>query len=369
MYITVLIEKSDRRHMADIELQTSRMLLEHFAAYPKMQIEDMLKYLHQSSFGCEHMVTDLSVVTEYIRKEAEGCKAIDGPMVEALDGEYCRVHLSCIKEGLCPETLGKLFFLSAQHEESGTECLEQKLSVMENLIKEGRLPFEAKSQDIVSSWRDAGYPARHHSDAFRNTYFPAYRVVKKEFALFLPLFLRIDRMLQRGTLVLAIEGPCGSGKSTVANVLEQVYGCTVFHMDDFFLRPHQRTAERLSEPGGNVDRERFLEEVLLPVSRGEKVLYRPFDCSIMDLEEEISVLPGRFVVVEGAYSMHPDLREYFDLSVFLDIESELQRERIQKRNTPQMAERFFSTWIPMEQRYFEELSIKEKCDLVIAINE
>ena len=50
-------------------------------------------------------------------------------------------------------------------------------------------------------------------------------------------------------------------------------------MDDFFLRPEQRTPERFSEPGGNVDRERFLSEVLLPLRQGEAVDYRRFDCA------------------------------------------------------------------------------------------
>ena len=41
-------------------------------------------------------------------------------------------------------------------------------------------------------------------------------------------------------------------------------------MDDFFLRPEQRTEERLKEVGGNVDRERFLEEVARPLTNKKK---------------------------------------------------------------------------------------------------
>ena len=52
----------------------------------------------------------------------------------------------------------------------------------------------------------------------------------------------------------------GSGKSVLGQLLSEVYSCNLFHMDDFFLRPEQRTAERLAEAGGNVDRERFLEK-------------------------------------------------------------------------------------------------------------
>ena len=85
-----------------------------------------------------------------------------------------------------------------------------------------------------------------------------------------PLFAELDRRLAGESPVrLAIEGGSASGKTTLGKILTERYGCTVFHMDDFFLRSEQRTAARFAEPGGNVDRERFLAEVLLPLRRGE----------------------------------------------------------------------------------------------------
>ena len=56
--------------------------------------------------------------------------------------------------------------------------------------------------------------------------------------------------------------------------------------------------------------------------------------------------------------------DYYNLSVFLDIAPDLQKHRIQKRNSPELAKRFFEEWIPMEQRYFKELKVKERCDTV-----
>ena len=98
-------------------------------------------------------------------------------------------------------------------------------------------------------------------------------------------------------------------------------------MDDFFLRPEQRTPERFSESGGNVDRERFLEEVLLPVSKGQPVIYRRFECNTFTLTEPVMVQPAKLTIIEGAYSMHPLLARYYDYAVFLDIEGEKQKER------------------------------------------
>ena len=81
---------------------------------------------------------------------------------------------------------------------------------------------------------------------------------------------KIDELLtQKDMVIVAIDGKCTSGKTTLASKLAQIYDCNVFHMDDFFLRPEQRTPERFAEVGGNVDYERFQEEVLLPLKTGK----------------------------------------------------------------------------------------------------
>ena len=61
-------------------------------------------------------------------------------------------------------------------------------------------------------------------------------------------------------MLIAVDGRCASGKTTLASALERETGCNVIHMDHFFLRPEQRTKQRLEEPGGNVDYERFQED-------------------------------------------------------------------------------------------------------------
>lgn len=350
--------------------ETKAALIKHCKRYPKLQIWDLFKYIYQSSFGCEHMISSFQMAESYIREEAEKCFSAVEEMVEPLDGDYCRVHLSYLKEGLSAGTLAKLFFISAVHVEDGKERLEEKLSVLMETVKEKKLPFEMDAVTAaLSEWRDAGYPACHHSESFRKEYAPAYRLIKKEYVVLLPLFLQIDGMLSEGQVNLAIEGGSASGKTTLGKLLEQVYECNVFHMDDFFLRPEQRTKERFAETGGNVDWERFLEEVLVPLSKKEQIIYRRFDCSTFTLAEPTLPEPSKLNVIEGAYSMHPELAKYYDFSVFLDVMPELQKKRIEKRNTPELAKRFFEEWIPMEQRYFNEFKIKERCDMVWNVKE
>lgn len=186
--------------------------------------------------------------------------------------------------------------------------------------------------------------------------------------IFAPLFSKIDELIQQNSpVIVAIEGGSAAGKTTLAETIRLRYGCAVFHMDDFFLRPEQRTAERLAEAGGNVDRERFLEEILLPLTENGTVCYRPYDCSTQRLRPPVTVTPKGLCIVEGAYSMHPDLAPYYDCSFFLDISPELQRERILQRNPPPVATRFFEEWIPLENEYFTQTRAKGRCSATISI--
>ena len=340
---------------------TRALLLEHYKKYPKLRAEDIFKYLFQSAFGCEHLVSDPSAALNYIKKERE--MSVSSPTLDELDGEYTRVHISC----LAPETLARLFCLSAKKED-GLASLEAKLEVAKELVANGDLPLDGEDfSRKLEAWRQAGYPALHHSDAFREAYRPAYRVIANKYAKFLSIFAEIDSLLANGNAIIAIEGGAASGKTTLAGILTEVYDCNVFHMDDFFLRPEQRTPERFAEIGGNVDRERFLEEVLEPLKRGDAVCYRPFDCGKWALGEPITVEPKKLTVVEGVYSMHPDLSDCYDYSVYLDISPEYQRGRIQERNSPAFAKRFFEEWIPLENRYFDGMRVKERCCEVLKI--
>jgi len=349
---------------------TREYLLAHYAAYPALQPQDLFKFLYQSVFGCGHFVTDTA--KEYLLEELAACSPTEGPDTEPLDGDFCRIHLRALQNtGLSPDTLFRLFSLSAQESSGSPGQLESKLIALLALCREKLLPFSAG--DILKrmvEWGEAGYPACHHSEEFRAAYHPAYRVVRKEYVRWLPMLAAIDRtMKEKGRAIVAIEGGSASGKTTLSTLLSEIYGCTVFHMDDFFLRPEQRTKERLAEPGGNVDRERFLEEVLLPLSRGETVDYRRYDCHTQSMQPSVTTVPTPLVIVEGAYSMHPELAGYYDLSVFLRITPELQRLRILMRNGSEVADRFFSTWIPMERLYFDTFDTANRCDMILEVDQ
>lgn len=175
--------------------------------------------------------------------------------------------------------------------------------------------------------------------------------------------LEIEKRKPDRQILVAIDGRSGSGKSTLAGQLQKELGGNVFHMDDFFLRPHQRTEERLKETGGNVDYERF-DELLKCILSKEEIIYRPYDCKRQEVEAGTMIKPQVLNIVEGSYSMHPYFGDIYDLRIALDVGKEEQRERILARNGEAMFDRFIQEWIPKEEAYLHKFKIYEESRLV-----
>lgn len=193
-----------------------------------------------------------------------------------------------------------------------------------------------------------------------------YRLIMKEnyAKRFVAAKEAIDQILENSdkeTILVAIDGKCASGKTTLGNYLQEIFNCNLFHLDDFFLQQHQRTEERLSQVGGNVDYERFQSEVLKPVAKGEDVIYRPYSCMEGRITEEILIKKHRLNIMEGAYSLHPYFNDPYDVRIFMNINEKDQIDNIRKRNGEDKLQRFASEWIPKENKYFETFHIADGC--------
>ena len=69
--------------------------------------------------------------------------------------------------------------------------------------------------------------------------------------------------------------------------------------------------------------------------------------------------------MEGSYCLHPNLREFYDLKIFLTVSKTEQLKRIAARSGEAAAERFERIWIPLEESYFTHYDIQNLCDITI----
>lgn len=368
-----------------------------------MQAQDAVKLLYQSEFGGGHMIADeaesLRRLEEEQRTRQENSGRRNGRQEQAQKGQpdrntseperaetnllghqvsvccmqepsfeeigdgLCRVFLSVLDRGLSSETLNRMFVMTANKTSGTIENFEKKLDALRQCCRQGKTPFSPEELEAyIKEYKAHGYPPVSHSALYREHYRPSYRVVADRYARYLEAFIEIDRVMKNAsdTVVAAIDGMCGAGKSTMGQALQEIYGCRLFHMDDYFLRPEQRTSQRYAQPGGNVDYERFNEEVLDHIRDREGLDYRPFDCGTFTLGTPVETQWSPLNIVEGSYSQHPFFGDVYELRFFCRISCREQIRRIRARNGEQMLRRFQEQWIPMENRYFEAFEIEKK---------
>ena len=178
------------------------------------------------------------------------------------------------------------------------------------------------------------------------------------------------RLAAQDRVLVALDGMAASGKTTLAaQIAGTVGGCAVVHMDDFFLPQDKRDAGYAAREIANSDIDRVLEEVLLPLSRGEAAVYRPYvhHPTPAFLPPVRVPADARAVIVEGAYSLHPKLFDLYDLRVLATVSPQTQRARILARNGEAMLERFVGEWIPLENRHIAARALSERCDAIVRV--
>ncbi len=348
-------------------MEFKELLIHHCQKYPDLQVTDIIKLVYQNEFGCGHLLEDESDSLALLMDE---WKSAGFPFEDAyvdIGNGLCRLNLAAAKAyNLNVATLNRFFVDTANTHTGSVFSFENKLNLLLRLCADNVLPFDNDEiEQALALYRENGYPAVSHSRIYRQCYAPAYRVVKKLYCDFLPLFCKIDILLRaKQNPVIAIDGNAGAGKSTLADLISKVYDCNIVHMDHFFLPPNKRSMQRLYEVGGNIDYERFYDEVISRTLQGREFVYRLFDCGKMDFCGSRRVNPQKMTVIEGAYSLHPRFVDVYDLKVFLTADFETQKVRILNRSGAELLEKFVTLWIPKENEYFCKLRIPEKCDCV-----
>ena len=347
------------------ELQ--QILIATAKAYPLASVSDYIKLIYQNEFGNAHMKESGMNLSAELRKEAFYGQS-GAHLFEKIGNGYYRIYLkNAMEVGASPDTIYKMCMATAAQAHGSQDRFLDKLEFFYRMTRDGKLPLsEGALRLYMLNYEAAGFPAVHHSAAYKTAYHPAYRVVHQEFARFFELFLRVDHILQTSIdpILIAIDGPCASGKSTLARLLAYCYDCNVFHTDDFYLRQEQRTPERLKEVGGNMDRERLMQEVLEPIAHQQSVVLRPYSCKTQSILSETKLPVKRLNIIEGSYSLHPSLRQYYQIKIALNVSDEEQLNRLKRRESRKSLEAFQELWIPMERDYISQTDLLNFADLV-----
>lgn len=153
-----------------------------------------------------------------------------------------------------------------------------------------------------------------------------------------------------GTVLVAIDGLAGSGKTTVADELVAADpGLHVLHADE--LQRPQAEGEwdtwTPQQAAANFVLEAPLRDLLATLAAGRPAEYRAYDWSAHRLGPAATVTPGGIVVVEGAYTLRPSLRGFFGLKIWVDCDEQVRAARLRARPAPSPG--WLQAWLAGEQ--------------------
>ena len=160
------------------------LLMGHMDRRPLMRVTDYYKLIYQGVFGVGHIMGEGA--WGWLEREAEGLDMSEHqgePLIEAIsvDGSVVRVNLRpYLREG---GSLTALFDSMRETAlvEGSTEAFMEVWRVFLTLVEEGRIEVDpADLEDIGVELREKGVIPHHHSQAYREAYYPAYRVVRRD---------------------------------------------------------------------------------------------------------------------------------------------------------------------------------------------
>ena len=145
-----------------------------------MQNADAIKLCYQATFGAEHLLSNLDRAKAYFETEFEAKESTSESLYEHISADFCRVNFGAWKrEGRNPDTLFNVFVKSAQSINQTQNDFLLRIEIAERVMIEKIEGFNLiEWQKFLEEYKKAGMPPIHHSEIYRKTEKPSYRIVK-----------------------------------------------------------------------------------------------------------------------------------------------------------------------------------------------
>lgn len=153
------------------------VILAHYKLYPSMGIEDYIKLLYQSAFGCGHILNEYAFNTLKDEYNQFDHQVNETNYIDIGNG-YSRLDLS--HTNMSVDEIFLLMKNANKKDENAhmmfSDCLEELL----NLIEENYIPLDyANSKAYIEQYLKDGIFIPSHSQIYKQLYKPSYRVIKR----------------------------------------------------------------------------------------------------------------------------------------------------------------------------------------------
>ena len=174
-----------------------------------------------------------------------------------------------------------------------------------------------------------------------------------------PILAEISKIssLNARPILIAIDGPAGSGKTSLANQLaSNLKSATTIHMDDLYNGWEDALTATLT---------RHLEEwVLDPLTQHQSVKYQKFDWINSEYGPTVEVSDVELLILEGVGAAQARIRQQADLTIWIEVGAQIGLARVLNRDGAQILA-YMLKWQERESAHFIKDQTKENCQIFI----
>lgn len=163
----------------------------------------------------------------------------------------------------------------------------------------------------------------------------------------------LDRIRAADARLVCVDGPAGSGKTTLAAQLADALEAPVVHMDDLY------EGWAGGPDGGAANLRRW---VLDPLAAGEQVRYRRYDWDTGAWAEWHDVPPATHLVVEGCGSAARQVDALGAFRIWVEADDDERLRRGLARDGDEMRDHWLR-WMDDEAAHFARESTRARADV------
>lgn len=158
--------------------------------------------------------------------------------------------------------------------------------------------------------------------------------------------------LGAGRLV-CVDGPAGSGKTTLATAVAGLTGAQVVHMDDL-----------MEGWSGLVSTGPQLEAIVEPLAENRPGSYRRYDWHLGRFDGAVDVPAADWLVIEGVGSGNPLVADLVTVLVWVEAADDLRLARGLERDGSDM-EDHWRGFMAAEAELFASFRTRERADVIV----
>jgi uridine kinase len=159
------------------------------------------------------------------------------------------------------------------------------------------------------------------------------------------------------TKIVVIDGPAGSGKTTLAKSLSRLFEkCPIIHMDEIYEGWENALLKKTSND--------LTDWIINPLLESKTIEFIKYDWNLEKRIEKVVINLPNVLIIEGVGSSSFEISQHACLKLWIEVNKDTGINRVLTRDGQQIQEQM-KKWQSQESKFFIENNSKENSDIWI----